>query len=169
MKQNLPERWLQGSTKAMAISGGVLLIVLIIMSLISIISRKLGYGSLYGDIELMEAGSAVAIAAFFPYCTLMAEHLKVDFFTNRLSTQTRRRIDGLCDLLLGMVSLMLTVYTAASVIETWHSQEVTPLVSLPLWLPVMLLLPGLGLMALAGLYRGAISLFTSGVLLGESQ
>jgi len=147
------ERYLITTGKAMAISGGLLFVALIGMSLVSIIGRKLGHGSVAGDIELMQAGTAVAAAAFLPYCTLKGEHIKVDFFTEHLGVSLKRRMDGVAELLFAIVAALLTWRTVLSAVATHESQEVTTLVSLPLWIPIALLAPGLFLMALCAAYR----------------
>lgn len=160
VRRNLLERCLMMAAKGMAVIGGALFILLIGMSLVSIVGRKLGYGSVNGDIELMQAGTAVAAASFLPYCTLLGEHLKVDFFTLHMSEHRRRLIDGACELLLGLVALLLAWYTAQSAISIYENEEVTQLVALPLWIPNAALVPALALMALMALYRGCIYLWT---------
>jgi len=147
------EHYLIIAGKAMAISGGVLFIALIVMSLVSIIGRKLGFGSVNGDIELMQAGTAVAATAFLPYCTLLGEHIKVDFFTENMRNSLKRPIDGVAEVLFALVSCVLAWRTVLSAIATHESQEVTTLVSLPLWIPTALLVPGLVLMAVCATYR----------------
>lgn len=147
------EHYLIMAGKAMAISGGVLFIALIVMSLVSIVGRKLGFGSVNGDIELMQAGTAVAATAFLPYCTLLGEHIKVDFFTENMRDSLKRTIDGVAELLLGGISVVLAWRTVLSAIATHESQEVTTLVSLPLWIPTALLVPGIALMAVCAFYR----------------
>nr|MBL8409723.1 TRAP transporter small permease [Dechloromonas sp.] len=147
------EHYLIMAGKTMAISGGVLFIALIAMSLVSIIGRKLGFGSVNGDIELMQAGTAVAATAFLPYCTLLGEHIKVDFFTENMRDSLKRPIDGVAEVLFAIVSCILAWRTILSAIATHESQEVTTLVSLPLWIPTALLVPGLVLMAICAIYR----------------
>ena len=147
------EHYLIMAGKAMAVSGGVLFIALIIMSLVSIIGRKLGFGSVTGDIELMQAGTAVAATAFLPYCTLLGEHIKVDFFTENMRESLKRPIDGIAEILFAVVSALLVWRTVLSAISTHESQEVTTLVSLPLWIPTALLVPGLFLMMICAFYR----------------
>lgn len=147
------EHYLIIAGKAMAISGGVLFIALIAMSLVSIVGRKLGFGSVNGDIELMQAGTAVAATAFLPYCTLLGEHIKVDFFTENMRDSLKRPIDGVAEVLFALVSCVLAWRTVLSAIATHESQEVTTLVSLPLWIPTALLVPGLVLMAVCAVYR----------------
>ena len=147
------EHYLIMAGKAMAISGGILFVAMIAMSLVSIVGRKLGFGSVNGDIELMQAGTAVAATAFLPYCTLLGEHIKVDFFTENMRDSLKRPIDGVAELLLGGVSVLLAWRTVLSAIATYESQEVTTLVSLPLWIPTALLVPGIALMAVCAFYR----------------
>ncbi|WP_150430667.1 TRAP transporter small permease [Dechloromonas sp. CZR5] len=147
------EHYLIMAGKAMAISGGVLFIALIAMSLVSIIGRKLGFGSVNGDIELMQAGTAVAATAFLPYCTLLGEHIKVDFFTENMRDSLKRPIDGIAEILFAVVSGLLVWRTILSAIATRESEEVTTLVSLPLWIPTALLVPGLFLMMVCAIYR----------------
>ena len=147
------EHYLIMAGKTMAISGGMLFIALIAMSLVSIIGRKLGFGSVNGDIELMQAGTAVAATAFLPYCTLLGEHIKVDFFTENMCDSLKRPIDGVAEVLFAIVSGILVWRTILSAIATHESDEVTTLVSLPLWIPTALLVPGLFLMMICAAYR----------------
>ncbi|MBS7349449.1 MAG: hypothetical protein KIG95_04710 [Comamonas sp.] len=60
------EQVLLRTAQALALGGGILFVGLIAMSLVSIVGRKLGFGSVNGDIELMQAGTAVAAVAHQP-------------------------------------------------------------------------------------------------------
>ncbi len=142
--------------KAMCISGGVIYVGLIFMSLASIIGRKLGIGSINGDIELMQAGTAMAATAFLPYCTLLGEHIKVDFFTENMNPKLKRYVDGISELLFSGMATVLAWRTAMGAYDTYLSKEVTPLVSMPLWIPTAFLVPGLTLMVFAAFYRSCV-------------
>ena len=117
--------------KAMCISGGIIYVLLIIMSLASIFGRKLGLGSIDGDIELMQAGTAMAATSFLPYCTLLGEHIKVDFFTENMHPRLKRYVDGVSELMFAGVATILAWRTAMGAYATFESKEVTTLVSLP--------------------------------------
>ncbi|MBS0465881.1 MAG: TRAP transporter small permease subunit [Proteobacteria bacterium] len=147
------EHYLIWAGKAMAISGGLLFVALIGMSLVSIVGRKLGFGSVNGDIELMQAGTAVAAMAFLPYCTLLGEHIKVDFFTENMGAALKDRIDGLAELLLALACAALLWRTSLAALDAHESGETTTLVGLPLWIPISLLLPSLLLMVISAGYR----------------
>ncbi len=140
-------------TKAMALAGGLLFIGLICMSLVSIVGRKMGFGSVPGDIELMQAGTAVAAATFLPYCTLLGEHLKVDFFTEGMRSGLKRSVDGFADLLVAIVAIVLTWRTGLAAVSIHEAGEVTPLVSMPVWIPVAALVPSLAMMGVCAAYR----------------
>lgn len=142
--------------RIMAISGGLIFIGLIAMSLISIVGRKLGFGSITGDIELMQAGTAIAATAFLPYCTLLGEHIKVEFFTESMNPRLKRTIDGVAELMFAGMASILAWRTALSAIDAYEANEVTTLVSLPLWIPTALLVPGVTLMIFAAFYRSCV-------------
>jgi len=158
-QRNAVEAALSGVCKLLAYAGGALFLGLVAMSLVSIVGRKLGFGSVNGDIELMQAGTAVAAAAFLPYCTLMGENLKVDFFTEHFPAARKRWMDGSADLILAIAVAVLAWRTALSAISIHEAGEVTTLVSLPVWIPVAGLVPSLALTSLCAFYRAATALF----------
>jgi TRAP-type C4-dicarboxylate transport system permease small subunit len=155
--------------RIMAISGGLIFVGLIIMSLVSIVGRKLGFGSVNGDIELMQAGTAIAATAFLPYCTLLGEHIKVEFFTENLHAPLKRYLDGIAELLFAGMATVLAWRTALSAIDAYEAQEVTTLVSLPLWIPTALLVPGVTLMIFAAFYRSCVFFHPTWKIPGSSK
>ena len=90
-----------------ALAGGVLLLALINMSLISIIGRKLFATPIRGDIELMEIGASIAIATFLPLCELRGTHIKVDAFTMKMPDAVVRTLDAFAHLLCLLAALIL--------------------------------------------------------------
>lgn len=76
-----------GLAKLMALAGGVLLVALAVMSVSSITGRaftRVGLGPVPGDFELVEAGCAVAIFAFLPWCQFRQGHVTVDLLGSYL-------------------------------------------------------------------------------------
>ena len=143
--------------------------VLIAMSLVSIVGRKLGFGSITGDIELMQAGTAIAATAFLPYCTLLGEHIKVEFFTENRNPRLKRTIDGIAELMFAGMASILAWRTALSAIDAYEANEVTTLVSLPLWIPTALLVPGVTLMIFAAFYRSCVFFHPTWKIPGNHQ
>lgn len=148
------ERALLLAAKGFALAGGGIFIALMAMSLLSIFGRKLANLPITGDVELMQVGTAVAACAFLPLCTILGENLRVDFFTETAPAWMRRLLDAVADLLLGALALLLVWRTGLQVIDIREAGEVTPLLGLPVWMPMLAMLPSLALTALCALTRG---------------
>ena len=150
-------RWLDKLSLWFALTGGAIFISLVAMSIVSILGRKLFSSPIQGDLELMQIGSAVGAAAFLPLCELYDHNIKVDALTSWLSQRARRLLDGVAHLLLCAATGIITWRTALSVPDVKESFEVSALLDIPMWIPVFLLVPSLGLLSIAALYRAYLS------------
>ncbi len=139
--------------KAFAIGGGLLFVFLVLMSLISIVGRKLASMPIPGDIEIMQMGTAIASAAMLAYCEMMRHHLRVDFFTAKLSPKNQNRLDALSHLLLALFSLLIAWRTSVAAISLHEAGEKSMMLLLPVWPAVALLVPSFILLAAAGFYN----------------
>ncbi|MBC6437404.1 MAG: TRAP transporter small permease [Rhodobacteraceae bacterium] len=103
-------RMLERLSRWLAWGGGGLLAVLAAMVCASIIGRALdgaGLSPITGDYELVEAGSAVAVFAFLPWCQFKRGHVAVDIVVQNL-TPRNRAIAGLAgDVLLAAVAFVI--------------------------------------------------------------
>ena len=149
-------------TKAFAVIGGFGFIALVLMSLVSIIGRKIASAPIPGDIEIMQMGGAVAAAAMLPFCEMERHHLRVDFFTTRLSQPARHRLDALSHLLLAVVAALVAWRTAVGALSLKEAGEASMMLMWPVWTVVAALVPSFVLLAIAGLYNAASYLATAG-------
>lgn len=150
----VPNTWLLQLAKLFAIFGGIGFISLVGISLYSIIGRKIANAPLTGDVELMQVGTAMSAAALLPYCTLLGEHLRVDFFTEHLSRKVRGKMDAMADILLAIFFALIAWRTGLASMDVKEAAEVSPLLSIPMWLPMNLVVPSLILASFCALYRG---------------
>ena len=148
-------RRLHWLSKAFALVGGAGFICLVLMSLVSIIGRKLASAPIPGDIEIMQMGGAVAAAAMLPFCEMERQHLRVDFFTTRLPASARQRLDAVSHLLLALVAAVIAWRTAAGAASLREAGEASMMLLWPVWTVVAALVPSFVLLALAGLYNAA--------------
>ena len=79
--------------RAVAMAGGVLLIGIMAMTVISVIGRYAFNAPIPGDYEITELVCGVAVFAFFPYCHLRNANIVVEFFTARLSPRRKTVLD----------------------------------------------------------------------------
>ena len=70
-----------------AIAGGMLLIGVVLMTVISVLGRYLFNAPIPGDYELTELACGIAVFAFFPYCHARNGNIVVEFFTGGLPTR----------------------------------------------------------------------------------
>jgi TRAP-type C4-dicarboxylate transport system permease small subunit len=96
--------------QVMAYGGGIILAGLAVMTLISVIGRRLtdyGLKPITGDYELVEAGCAIAVFAFLPWCQLNRGHVTVDIFVARLPAAAQRVLVLFGDLLIAAVAFVI--------------------------------------------------------------
>ncbi len=145
-------RLLLALSKFAAVSGGLVFVVLVAMSIVSIVGRKLISTPVPGDVEVLQMAAAAACAAFFAYCHLTNCDVKVDFFTAKLSPAAIHRLDAFGSLLFGLVGALLAWRSAEGVLTVRASEETSMILGWPLWIAQALMVPGLALMGLAGFY-----------------
>lgn len=155
-------RRIHAASKGFAILGGVGFIALVLMSLISIVGRKLASAPITGDIELMQMVGAVAAAAMLPYCEMERHHLRVDFFTTRLAQHAKYKLDAVSHLLLALVALLVAWRTGVGALSLREAGEASMMLLWPVWAIVAALVPSFLLLALAGFYNSAIYWRASG-------
>ena len=145
-------RRLFAASRLLALVGGVVFIVLIAMSVVSIVGRKLFSMPIPGDVEVLQMSAAFACACFFAYCHLGGGDVKVDFFTSRLPLAAVHGLDAAGSLLYGLVGSVLAWRTLAGALGVRDAQETSVILGWPVWIAQALMVPGFVLMACAGFY-----------------
>lgn len=146
-------RLLAWGCEGLALAGGLILLLLMGLSLASLLGRKLFAAPLQGDIELMEIGMAVTVAAFLPLCELHGKHIRVESFTLRLPARARSLLDAFAHLLCLLAALLLAWRTSLQAWDNFRYGDVSILLSIPLWIPLLLIVPSLLLLALASAWQ----------------
>ena len=87
-------RVMEKVARLFAYFGGVVLMSLAIMTVISTIGRafvglQIGLGPIPGDFELVEAGTAVAVFCFMSWCHLNQGHVTVDIIADHLPRKAK--------------------------------------------------------------------------------
>ena len=76
-----------------ALAGGMLLVGVMAMTVISVFGRYVFNAPIPGDYEITELACAVAVFAFFPYCHTRNGNIVVEFFTERLRPRHKAALD----------------------------------------------------------------------------
>lgn len=103
-------RRLEVASKWLAYAGGTVLVAVAVMTVVSIIGRALvgvGLRPIKGDFEMVEAGAAIAIFAFLPWCQMRRGHVTVDIFISRLSSRAQAALGLIGDALLAVAAYVI--------------------------------------------------------------
>lgn len=146
-------RILKYLTKALALSGGMIVLALIAMSLVSLVGRKLFSTPVPGDIEMLEMAIAVAVTAFIPLCELNGNHIRVDFLAGFFPDIVNRILLCIGHGLLAGVGILLTWRTILLVSNSLNYESSSTMLAVPLWIPQAMMVPSLVLLVLCALYR----------------
>jgi TRAP-type C4-dicarboxylate transport system permease small subunit len=131
--------------RACAVTAGVLLTVITLMTCLSLIGRNTTGWTIVGDFELTGAAAGAAIALFLPWCQLQRSNIIVDFFTARASAGTQATLDRLGALLLALAMGLLTWRSAIGGWNAWKSQAGTMMLGFPEWIVYIGIVPALAL------------------------
>lgn len=145
------QRALERLAVAMALIGGVVLSGIALLTAISIVGRWLIDRPIFGDVEMVQIGCAMAIALFLPYCQARHGHVIVDFFTLKAQPRTRERLDAIGSVVVSAILLVLGWRAAVGVFEMRQYGETSMVLGFPTWLTYLAMVPGLLVAGLIGL------------------
>lgn len=138
--------------KYAALAGGMVFVALVIMSVVSIVGRKLYAWPVPGDVEMLQMCAAFAASTFFAYCHMVGGDVKVDFFTHNLPPRVVAFLDAIGSLLVGLFGAVIAWRTAAGAVTLKEFGETSAILAWPVWIAQALMVPGFVLLAAAGFY-----------------
>ncbi|OIQ40195.1 MAG: C4-dicarboxylate ABC transporter permease [Roseobacter sp. MedPE-SWde] len=169
---------MMGLARTMAIIGGMVLSLLIIMTCLSIVGRLLNgvfhgdimqflapgfsnwmitwVGPINGDFELVEAGVAFAIFAFLPLCQISAGHAAVDVVANAFPRGVNRFLRMVTEILFAAVLVLIAWRLAAGTISKFGNEETSFLLEFKVWWAYGASLFGATIAAVLGLYMAGV-------------
>lgn len=133
--------------------GCVILVAMAGMTVVSVVGRAFFEHPILGDVELVQLGCAVVVAAFLPYAQFKRANIIVDFFTTGASAGAQRRMDAFGTLLYTLVMALLSWRVAVGGIDIHAAGERSMLMDLPLWVTYVLMVPGFVLCTVIGAYQ----------------
>lgn len=119
--------------RGVAIVGGVVLVLIVAMTCISVTGREIGLGEITGNYEILEAGIAFAIFSFFPICQLYGGHATVDVFTSGLRGRGLYALRAFWEVLLSAAILFLTAQLYGGLERYLNNGQTTLFLEFPVW------------------------------------
>jgi len=148
-----------------AFFGGLILSIALFISLYSIIGRATGWWRPFlGDFELLSWSCACAVFCFLPWMHYQNAYIGAGFLQKiftPLWPQWQKYRDIFCQVLLVLLSVLLTFQTARDGIHKWQTGQESMVLGWPLWPFYLLIVPSCALWAVLVL-RDGIAHFSSG-------
>ena len=133
----MTERLIHGAARVLALAGGIALIVMTVLTVVSVTGRGflwLGLGPVPGAYELVEMGSAFAIFCFLPWCQLQRGHATVDLFMNAASWRANRIVDLIANGLLTGAAAVILWRLWLAMLDKRQYGETSYILGIPLWI-----------------------------------
>jgi TRAP-type C4-dicarboxylate transport system permease small subunit len=123
---------LDRASHAVALFGGSLMLAAGLLIIASIAARWFLSTSIPGDVELIQAATAVAAFAFLPFGQINRSTIVVDTFTQRLPERVRNGIDAFWDIAYAIAALILSWRLSAAAVDAIRSHTVSTVIGLPI-------------------------------------
>ena len=124
------EQAMNAVARSFAYFGGIILILLAVMTVISTIGRafvgvQIGLGPIPGDFELVEAGTAVAVFCFMSWCHLNQGHVTVDIVAGYFPTHVNLALVLVGNILVFLVATIIAwrLWMGFGEQVTWFDQN----------------------------------------------
>ena len=130
------EKWMERLALVSAAIGGLALVLMTIMAVVSILGRwmiPLGLSPVPGDFELIESGTGFAVCAFMPWTQLQRGHATVTIITDAMGKTANAVIDFITELTLFATAVFLTWRLWYGVLDKMSYGETTFILKFPLW------------------------------------
>jgi len=153
-------RFVHGLAKWTAVAGGLALLAMIVLIVVSIIGRAFiwaGLKPVLGDYELVTIGMGFAVFAFMPWAHLERGHALVSLVTDYFGARANGIILLITDLLMFLASSFLAWRLYVGMADKFGYRETTILLGIPL-----------GWAYLLGFIGAAVTVIVSLYVLGRS-
>ncbi|WP_221796141.1 TRAP transporter small permease [Oceanobacter mangrovi] len=119
--------------RQLALVGGVIMLGLAIMTVVSVTGRALFSTAISGDYELVEAGLGIAIFLFLPEGHRACGHVVVDVFTNNLGHKALKTLETIGEVVFLVVSIVMAWQMTLAGFDAYDYMEQSMILELPLW------------------------------------
>ena len=154
-------RFVVGLARWLAVAGGLVLMAMVAMIVVSIVGRSLiaiGLKPITGDYELVSIGMGFAVFAFMPWAHLTRSHALVSLVTDGMGVKVNNIILVITDTMMLVLSAFLAWRLYFGMMDKFAYRETTLLLRFPLGWAYALGFVGAVIMVIVALYVLARSL-----------
>ena len=144
---------IRGLTRTLALVGGGLLLVAMLVTIVSVVGRYGFSQPVPGDYELVELICAIGVFLFFPYTHAVNGNISALFFTSRLPDRYQRVLDLIHDVIFTLVAAMLTWRLAVGLADKFSTGEASIMIRIPFWWAFSFAVLSMALLTIVCLWR----------------
>lgn len=117
-----------------ALVGGLVLLAVVLVNAYSICADIIANKPFPGDFEITEVGVAIAVFCFLPYCQITGSNVSADIFTSNAGTLQITLMSLFAGLIAVAFSSLLLWRMSEGLASYLEYEEVTGILSFPLWI-----------------------------------
>ena len=133
--------------RQLALLGGIALMAMVLITVISILGRSLMRAPIPGDVEMVQFLMAFAISCFLPWCQARQSHVLIGFFTDGCAAWLRDALSRIGCIGLAAMAAVLAWRTLSAAISAYPTGQGSMILGIPVWINTAALVPGFALMA----------------------
>jgi TRAP-type C4-dicarboxylate transport system permease small subunit len=135
---------------ALALLGGLVLLVLASITVVSVTGRYLFSAPIRGDIEVVGLLTGIAVSLFLPYCQLRKGNVIVDVFTDGAPPRVRAALDAIGSLAIAAAGAVLAWRLTLGGMDLARFGDESMVLRIPTWWGFVVVVPCFVLLAIAG-------------------
>ena len=125
-------RGLERLARSVALAGGLLLVGVMGMTVVSVIGRYLFNAPVPGDYEITELAIGIAAFAFFPYCHITNANIVVELFTGRMPARFKAALDAVHNVTFAVVAGLIAWRLFIGGMHKFDDGETTMFLGIPI-------------------------------------
>lgn len=141
--------WLATLCRWVAILGGLVLMLMMLMTVTSVLRRSLLGAPIPGDFELVEIASAITVFCFLPWCQITGGNVLVDFFTMKAGARVNHALEALGDLVYLLIGALLSWRLVHGALDFHAFGEQSMVLRIPIWWSFGIVLPAMALLTVS--------------------
>lgn len=122
-----------GWSHAVAVFGGLILIGIVVLTVVSVTLRGGFNAPMMGDFEIIEFAAGIAIFAMFPYCRKVRGNIRITLFVEMLPAAVQHLLEVANDVVFTVVLAVICWRMALGGIEAYHDNAQSMMIELPIW------------------------------------
>lgn len=119
---------------AFALLGGLVLVAMVLLVVVSVVGRALFALPVPGDFEIVAIGTGISIFLFLPYCYVEGGNVTVDILADHLPDRVKRALDILASIVFALIAALFAWRMMLGLADTFFYGDITMIVGFPIWL-----------------------------------